>query len=110
VPVVDKIKLIAPSFEDLENLADYIELAEQQVSTNMCNRELAVAYLTAHIIELANRGGTGGVISSESEGQLTRSYDTGTGSDSLLSVTSYGQEYLRILRNCGKRYAVRTMK
>ena len=97
-----KLALIAPDYATLPNAADYIELAEGAVSPKMCQRELAVAYMTAHIIAMAERGGAGsGAVTSKSEGGLSIAYG-GSQSQSLLSSTSYGQEFERIQRSCGR--------
>lgn len=106
--IQSKIALIAPDFSNLDNLNDFIDLADKLVGKKVCHRDLAVAYLSAHLIELSKRGGSAsGAITSESEGQLRRSY--GAASESLLSATPYGLEYLRILRNCGLgSYTMRT--
>lgn len=99
--VIDKLLLIAPVLGALPNAQDYIDLADTQVSASMCNRELVVAYLAAHTIEMANRGGSGGSVASESEGGLSRSYAAPSDS-SQLNSTSYGSEHLRLIRTCGK--------
>ena len=104
--VLGKLNLIAPEFSTLANLQDYINLAEEQVSAKMCKRELAVAYLAAHIISMANRGGAAGAIASESEGGLSRSF--GPLDNNLLASTSYGQEYLRLLKSCLPGFYMRT--
>lgn len=100
-----KVALIAPDYADLTNLADYIELAENAVADDMCQRDLAVAYMTAHIIAMAERGGKGsGAVTSKGEGGLSIGY-SGSQSQSLLASTSYGQEFERIQRSCGKKGA-----
>lgn len=105
--VIENIALISPDFSSLNNLQDYIDLAETLVSEKVCQRTLAVAFMTAHLIELANRGGSvSGAITSESEGALSRSY--GTAGGFLLSSTPYGLEYLRLLRSCGLVFTMRT--
>jgi hypothetical protein len=98
--ILSKLQLIAPKYGALVNAEDYIALADAQVSADMCNRDLVVAYLTAHIVAMANRGDSAGAVTSESEGALSRAYASLT--DSLLGATSYGQEFLRLTRNCGK--------
>ena len=93
--------LIAPEYTSLINAQDYIDLADAQVGQNVCNRGLAVAYLAAHLVTMAQRGGYGGVVLSEGEGGLSRSLATSGFDPSLLAVTGYGQEYLRLVRSCG---------
>lgn len=96
---IDKLQLVAPDYADLPTAQDYIDLAEEQVGLKVCNRELAVAYLAAHTIAMSERGSSGGAVTSESEGRLSRSY--AQNEKSLLSSTGYGQEYLRLIRSCG---------
>ena len=105
-----KLALIAKPFSELDNVADYIALAESQVDQRLRNRELAVAFLTAHIIEMANRKGAGGAISSETEGSLSVSYaDANAGLG--LNSTSYGVEYARLARNSAVgMYQMRTFE
>ena len=101
--VAAKLALIAPDYAGLSNLADYIELAEDAVASDMCQRDLAVAYMTAHIIAMAERGGKGsGAVTSKGEGGLSIGY-SGSQSQSLLSSTAYGQEFERIMRACGRK-------
>ena len=108
--VLGKLELIAPEFVDDANILDYIDIASAQVSPDMINRDLAIAYLTAHIIELRNRRGSGGVISSESEGSLSQSFHIAHDT-SRLSVTAYGMEFLRVCQNSGKGlFVMRTMQ
>lgn len=58
------------------------------------------AYLAAHLATLAARGASGaaGPVTSESVGQLSRSYAAPATPSSSLGLTSYGQEYLRLTR------------
>ena len=68
----------------------------------------AIYYLTAHM--LASTGGIGGSgganagpVTSESVGQLSRSYgqvNVGNGNDELLATTRYGQQFIELRRTC----------
>lgn len=60
-------------------------------------QELAIAYLTAHMIHMSTRAGAPGSVASEKEGDLARNYGSNI-APSLLGQTSYGLEYLRIKR------------
>lgn len=99
--VADILLAIAPELdtESPRRIKTFIDLAEDQVGTVFgSRRDLAVAYMTAHMITVANRLGKGGAITSESEGELSRSYQqAGDGTDPIMS-TSYGQEFKRMSR------------
>lgn len=69
----------------------------------------AVALYTAHTLALQriidNEGSIGGSITAgsitmEKEGDLQRSYGASVNSDSLLSKTAYGKQYLQLLKMC----------
>lgn len=96
---VDLIQIVAPELAGNANLNGAITMAEGQVAANHCQRESAVAYLAAHILTIAGRGGTGGAVTSETEGSLSRSFGS-TGSTDGLGSTSYGQEVQRLNRLC----------
>lgn len=94
----DLISIIAPELVGNPNLTGAIDMAEGQVAAGHCKRSEAVAYLAAHILTVAGRGGTGGAVTSETEGSLSRGYGaTGTAS---LDSTSYGNEVQRLNRLC----------
>jgi len=101
---------IAPKFASLdsERVAAVIAIATGQVGAVFGrNRNLAVAYLAAHMLEIAgdaggSTSGTGGVVTSEKEGQLARSYGP-IGGAAGADVTRYdrtvwGQEFVRLRR------------
>jgi hypothetical protein len=93
-----KLQVIAPETKDLTSAERQELLAIASAQCNFGNtaiRELARVYLAAHIYNLSLRGGTGGAIASEKEGDLARSY-TNTMSGSSLAQTTYGQEYQRL--------------
>lgn len=92
------IPIVAPELVGNAQLAGAIGLAEEQVSVRHCRRSLAVAYLAAHTLTLAQRGGRGGAVASETEGSLSRSFSS-TSSEGL-SQTAYGKELERLNRQC----------
>lgn len=94
----DLIPVIAPDLADNANLAAAIEMAGAQVAANHCYRDAAIAHMAAHILTIGARGGSGGAITSETEGGLSRSYGA-TKTDGL-AATSYGQEVERLNRLC----------
>ena len=112
--VADVIKDIAPEFinEAPARIARFIDYAILQVSeVAFAERyELAVAYLTCHMLSLANRNddegtsGNPGVITQKKEGDLSLSFANpsglNSGKDGTLLLTSYGIEFLRIRDIC----------
>lgn len=95
----DLIPIIAPELVGNCNLYGAIEMAEDQIAAGHCKRTQAVAYLAAHILTIAGRGGTGGAVTSETEGSLSRGYAV-TGAGTRLDSTSYGIEFQRLNRLC----------
>tara|TARA_R100000655_G_scaffold16426_4_gene35704 strand:- start:10312 stop:10653 length:342 start_codon:yes stop_codon:yes gene_type:complete len=100
VAAVDLIPVIAPELVDNPQLTGAIVMAEDQVAADHCRREQAVAYLAAHILTTAGRGGTGGAVASETEGSLSRSFASPEAAAGTLGSTGYGQELQRLNRIC----------
>jgi hypothetical protein len=112
--ISDIIDDIAPEFnnEDPARIDRFIGYAELQVSPDAfgTKHDLAVAYLTSHMLSLANRNddegtnGTPGTITQKKEGDLSLSFGTPSdiahGTDGTLLLTSYGIEYLRLRDMC----------
>ncbi len=98
MPAVDLIHVIAPDLADNPNIYAAIEVATAQVAENHCYRDVVIANMAAHILTIGARGGSGGAITAESEGGLSRSYGA-TKTDGL-GATSYGQEVERLNRLC----------
>ena len=61
---------------------------------------MAQALYAAHLLTLSTAGGAGGAIVSEREGDLSRTYATIKGGDTVLGSTSYGQQYIELTRPC----------
>ena len=95
---IDLIPVIAPDLVLNDGLAAAIEMAGAQVAANHCYREVVIANMAAHILTIGARGGSGGAITAESEGGLSRSY--GAAKTDGLAATSYGQEVERLNRLC----------
>jgi hypothetical protein len=98
----DLIPIIAPELISAPSLAGALDMAEDQVAAGHCKRVYAVAYLAAHILTVAGRAGTGGAVTSESEGSLSRGYAIAGGVIGMtrMDSTSYGQEVQRLNRIC----------
>lgn len=88
---IDLISVVAQEFAEDPRLDGMIEIAESQVGEDHPSRQLAIAYMAAHMLVVADRAGTGGAVVSRSEGGLSESYAVAAGSDDLAS-TSYGKQ------------------
>lgn len=102
-----------PEFDcDQDRKVDlFVSFAERRIDRDVwgdCADE-ACLYLTAHL--LASSGGAGGPgggvagpITSESVGNLSRSYGqinfNSQGNDELFAITKYGQLFLNLRRSC----------
>ena len=101
IDAADLIPTIAPEFADSAELQGAIDVAEMQIADGLCGdkRPLLVAYLAAHVLSVASRKGSGGPVTSLSEGGLSIGFGS-SGIMGSLSQTSYGQEYHRLSRAC----------
>lgn len=99
---VDLIPIIAPELEGSPQLSGAVTMAEGQIAADHCQREQAVAYMAAHILTIAERNGTGGAVTSETEGSLSRGFGVAGGVVGMtrLDSTSYGSEVQRLNRIC----------
>ena len=97
----DIFNTIAPELasENSTRKKEAAKLAELQVTEARWRDkyDMAVAYLTAHILTIAKRKGRAGGVQSETVGSLNRSYGGVTAMDSL-DTTAYGIEFKRIRR------------
>jgi len=97
------IQLRAPTFYAYAAIDTWIALAEAQVGTggNPDLRSMEVALLVCHwlALDLRNTMGTAGVVTSESEGSLSRSYSVNSSGDAAsayFSQTTWGVELLNL--------------
>ena len=93
------IAALAPQFVDDPRMPAVISIAGKQVSPDHCYREEVVVLLAAHMLELGDRAGAGGAVSSKSEGGLSVSFSVGDATG-LLGDTSYGRQVERLNRLC----------
>ena len=106
VTVKDLITLRAPSFVTDPKIDDYIALSEMLTSAVFeAQRSYAVALMVMHWIsqkEMGTDQGGGGLVTGESEGGLSRSYQHSgaSSSDDSLGSTSFGKELLQLRRSC----------
>ena len=82
------------------DLADMIELAETRLTTDTFgdNYNEAVALLVLHMYAVNDRGSSGGPVTSEKEGQLSRSFGAAASSGAL-GDTSWGRELERLTKS-----------
>lgn len=100
------LAIIAPDLAVLSNASSALALCESRINRKNWGavRDQAVAYLAAHLLKMQTRAGSaigaGGQITSATEGGLSLSFGSNTGSmsDPSLGSTSYGQEFLRLKR------------
>jgi hypothetical protein len=97
--IIDIIVLRNPALTGDSRLDDMIELAETRIKecTFGNNYNEAVALYVLHMYEVSDRGGSGGPVTSEKEGQLSRSFGA-TASNASLDSTSWGQELKALIR------------
>ena len=81
------------------DLASMIELAETRLSEDTFGDSYneAVALLVLHMYAVNDRGGAGGALASETEGQLSRSF-AAAASPSAWTSTSWGQELIELTK------------
>lgn len=97
------LSVIAPQYNDVDNRAEFLILAENQ--TSPCwygkNTDQAVALLAAHMIALNSsslrQNGETGAISSKKEGDLSIGFAAGAGQGiNDLDQTHYGKQLKRL--------------
>lgn len=93
------VAILAPAFVDDPRMPGAMEIASKQVSLTHCYREEVVVLLAAHMLEMGDRAGVGGAVSSKSEGGLSVSFNAGE-SSGLLGDTAYGRQVEYYNRLC----------
>lgn len=58
--------------------------------------DFAIILMTAHLLTMSNRRGTGGSATQKKVGDMSVSYSSGDLKEDSLRNTSYGQEYLNL--------------
>lgn len=109
------ITSIAPELEneDTERLEMFIDLASERISSKVFGKLFpqALAYLTAHLVTVSNRGrdqgvAVGGAIKSVTTGGQSISFGGGAppegGAGGALTSTPYGEEFLAIRKSRAK--------
>lgn len=92
---------VAPELasETTERINFFIDFARTFVCESKwgTKAKLATTVMAAHLATLSNRNGNSGAITSEKVGDYSQNYGPGaTGSDSELSQTAYGTQFLML--------------
>lgn len=93
------IAVLAPQFVDDPRMSYAIQLAGDEVNPSHCYHDKAVVLLAAHMLEMGDRAGAGGAVTSKTEGGLSVSFSAGNVTGSL-GDTGYGREVERLNRLC----------
>ena len=103
---LEYFRLLAPEFASVADATvnSWLTMAGNLIAVGCLDAEraaMAQALYAAHLLALSEGGSVGvGAIVSEREGDLSRTYTTIKGCDTLLGSTSYGQQYLDLTRPC----------
>ncbi len=104
--VYTDVQELATEFASLSQsrIESFIERAERRLNSDFWGDlyDDAVLYMTAHMLRLASGTGSGGAVTSESAGALSRSYAVPTGCPPQYASSPYGVEYWAMLQ--GLRY------
>ncbi len=98
--ITEIVVLLDPTKSGDSRLTAMIELAELNLSEDVFGDHYnqAVALLVLHLYEMSSRTGSGGAITSEKEGQLSRSF-AAVASAIAWGSTSWGQELIHLTQS-----------
>ena len=102
---LEYFRLLAPEFASVTDATvnSWLTMAGNLIVVGCLDAEraaMAQALYAAHLLALSTAGGAVGAVVSEREGDLSRTYATIKGGDTLLGSTSYGQQYIDLTRPC----------
>ena len=103
---IEYFRLLAPEYAATidATVNKWLAMADLQAAETCFTDDraaMAQALYAAHLLALSEGGASsGGAIVSEREGDLSRTYATIKGGDTLLGSTSYGQQYIELTRPC----------
>ena len=102
---LEYFRLLAPEFASVPDATvnQWLSVAGNITETGCLDTEraaMAQALYAAHLLTLSTAGGAVGAVVSEREGELSRTYVTIKGCDTVLGSTSYGQQYIELTRPC----------
>jgi hypothetical protein len=100
---VAEFKELFPQFASISDVAIqfHLDCIADQVSEALfgeCYKRAAYLLLAHVVTEVIVRAGASGPVTSERVGNLAKTYGTNANSSSSLSTTSYGVEYLRLVK------------
>ena len=101
---LEYFRLLAPEFASVPDATvnSWLTMAGNLIVVGCLDAEraaMAKALYAAHLLTLSTAGAVGAIVS-EREGDLSRTYATIKGGDTLLGSTSYGQQYIDLTRPC----------
>lgn len=94
------VAIYGPQYSDDPRLPAALSVAGGQLAPDHCYHSEAVALLALHMLAIADRGGSGGAVASETEGGLSRSFRDAGGPTGSLGATSFGTELARLNKLC----------
>ena len=103
---LEYFRLLAPEYSATldATVNQWLSVADLQAAETCFTDDraaMAQALYAAHLLALSEGGASsGGAIVSEREGDLSRTYATIKGGDTVLGSTSYGQQYIELTRPC----------
>ena len=104
---LEYFRLLAPEFAGVDDVTvgSWITMAGNVIDVSCLDTEraaMATALYAAHLLALSQRGSSfvSGAVTSEKEGDLSRSYGTVTGGDTWLGQTGYGLQYMDMTAGC----------
>ena len=102
---LEYFRLLAPEFASVPDATvnSWLTMAWNLIVVGCLDAEraaMAQALYAAHLLTLSTAGGAVGAVVSEREGDLSRTYATIKGGDTVLGSTSYGQQYIELTRPC----------
>ena len=102
---LEYFRLLAPEFASVPDATvnSWLTMAGNLIVVGCLDAEraaMAQALYAAHLLTLSTAGGAVGAVVSEREGDLSRTYATIKGGDTVLGSTSYGQQYIELTRPC----------
>lgn len=104
---LEYFRLLVPEFAGVSDgtVNSWLAMAGNLIDVSCLDTEraaMATALYAAHMLALSQRGGafTSGSVTSEKEGDLSRSYGAVAGHDTWLGQTSYGLQYMDMTSGC----------
>lgn len=104
---LEYFRLFAPAYTSVSDATvnQWLTISAEFVPSTCLTAQgysMAQALYAAHLLTLstASASGVSGTIKSEKEGDLSRTYGTTKGDDTVLGSTPYGLQYLEVTKGC----------